>query len=94
MIIGICTLQLRLPASHSLKDKRQVLRSLTARVRHDFNVSIAEVDELAAWQSATLGIACVSSDRDYAHGLLTKVADAIASYRLDAEVYDYRIELV
>jgi hypothetical protein len=48
MIIGICTLQLRLPASHSLKDKRQVLRSLTARVRHDFNVSIAEVDELAA----------------------------------------------
>lgn len=94
MIIGICTLQLRLPTSHSLKDKRQILRSLTARVRHDFNVSIAEVDQLAAWQAATLGIACVSSDRDYAHGLLTKVADAISSYRLDLEVYDYRIELV
>lgn len=94
MIIGICTMQLRLPASHSLKDKRQVLRSLVARVRHDFNVSIAEVDQLAAWQSATLGIACVSSDRDYAHGLLTKLVDAISCYRLDLEVYDYRIELV
>ena len=94
MIIGICTLQLRLPASHSLKDKRQVLRSLIAHVRHDFNVSIAEVDELSAWQSATLGLACVSSDRDYAHGLLNKVVEAISSYRLDSQVYDYRIELV
>ena len=94
MVIGICTLQLCLPASHSLKDKRQVLKSLIARVRHDFNVSIAEVDELAAWQSAILGIACVSSDRDYAHGLLTKVAEAISSYRLDMEVYDYRIEFI
>jgi hypothetical protein len=93
MVIGVCTILLRIPQSHSLKDKRQVLRSLTSRVRSTFNVSIAEVDQLAAWQSATLGVACVSSDRDYAHGLLTKVAEAISTYRMDAELYDYRIEL-
>ena len=93
MVIGVCTILLTIPASHSLKGKRQVLRSLIARVRNDFNVSIAEVDQQDAWQSATLAVTCVSSDRDYAHGLLTKVIEAISSYRLDSQVYDYQIEL-
>jgi len=93
MVVGVCTLCLAIPANHSLKGKRQVLKSLTARVRHDFNVSIAEVEKQDAWQSATLGIACVSSDPGYAHGLLMQVVEAISSYRLDAIITDYRIEL-
>jgi len=93
MVIGVCTVYLRIPANHSLKGKRQVLRSLIARVRKDFNVSIAEVDQQDSWQAATLGIACVSSDSTYAHGLLSRVVEAIQSYRLDAEVIDYTIEM-
>jgi uncharacterized protein YlxP (DUF503 family) len=64
-----------------------------ARVRKDFNVSIAEVDQQDSWQAATLGIACVSADSAYAHGLLSRVVEAIQSYRLDAEVIDYTIEM-
>jgi uncharacterized protein YlxP (DUF503 family) len=94
MVIGACTLHLRIPANHSLKGKRQVLRSLTARVRKDFNVSNAEVDSQDSWQAATLGIVCVSGDSTYAHGLLMSVIQAVSSYRLDAEIEDFEIELL
>lgn len=93
MVIAVCTIYLNIPSNHSLKGKRQVLKSIMARVRNDFNVSIAEVEQQDAWQSATLGVACVSSDSAYAHGLLTKVVRAISSYRVDADITDYKIEL-
>jgi len=93
MTIGVCTVYLDIPANHSLKGKRRVLKALMARVRNRFNVSIAEVDHQDAWQTATLGIACVSTDAAYAHGLLTKVARAISGYRLDAVIRDFEIEI-
>ncbi len=93
MVVGVCTLELEIPASHSLKDKRHVVKSLTARVRQSFNVSIAEVDLLDAWQRATLGIVCVSSDANYARGLLEKVIDNIERMRMDAVIADYSIEI-
>ncbi len=95
MVVGVCTLELEIPASQSLKDKRHVVRSVIARVRQAsrFNVSIAEVDSLNSWQRATLGIVCVSSDEKYAHGLLEKVIDNIERSRLDAVIADYSIEL-
>jgi uncharacterized protein YlxP (DUF503 family) len=92
MVIGVCTIHLGLPGSHSLKDKRQVLKSVMARVRNGFNVSIAEVDKQDAWQTAVLGLACVSTDQAYVHGLLTKVVEAISTSRLDAQILDYTIE--
>jgi uncharacterized protein len=70
-----------------------VLRSLTSRVRNDYNVSIAEVDQQDSWQEATLGIACVSPDSAYAHGLLTKVVESIPRYRPDADVVDFQVEI-
>jgi len=93
MPIGVCTIHLHIPVNQSLKGKRQVLRSLIARVRRDFNVSVAEVDQQGAWQAATLGLACISADAAYAHGLLTKAVEAISAYRLDAEILDYEIEI-
>ncbi len=93
MVVGVCTLELEIPASHSLKDKRHVVKSLTARVRRDFNVSIAEVDSLDSWQHAVLGIVCVSSDANYARGLLEKVMDNIERSRMDAVIADYSIEM-
>ena len=93
MVVGVCTLELEIPASHSLKDKRRVVKSLAARVRQSFNVSIAEVDSLDAWQRATLGIVCVSSDAQYAQGLLEKVIDNIERMRMDAVIADYSVEI-
>jgi uncharacterized protein YlxP (DUF503 family) len=93
MVVGVCILELEIPASHSLKDKRRVVKSLTTRVRQIFNVSVAEVDSLDAWQQATLGIVCVSSNTNYARGMLEKVIDNIERMRLDAVIVDYSVEI-
>ncbi len=94
MVIGICTIDLDIPMSTSLKDKRQVLRSTTTRLRNQFNVAVAEVDRQDARQTAVIGVVTVSSDRDYAHGLLTKVAKWVDETRLDCVLVDYEIEFV
>ena len=94
MVIGFCTLTLDIPHSKSLKDKRRVVKSITSRVRNQFNVSIAEVDAHDVWQSALIGIACVSNDASYAHGLLEKVVQMISNSRFDAQVADYEIEIL
>jgi uncharacterized protein YlxP (DUF503 family) len=78
----------------SLKDKRQVLKSVMARLRNEFNVSVAEVDRQDAWQTAVIAVVTVSSDGDYAHGLLTRTIQWIENHRLDCELVDYRIDFV
>ena len=94
MNVGICKVELRLPDSHSLKDKRQVVKSITARVGNRFNVSVAEVDGQDLWQSATLGICCVSNDRRYTNEVLSKVADFVSNSRFEAEIISYEIEII
>jgi len=94
MIVGICTITLRLPGNGSLKGKRGVLKSLTARLRQKFNVSVAEVGSNDDWQQAVLGVACVSSDAAYAHGLLERAVQWIEASRPDVQLLDYQIEWV
>jgi uncharacterized protein len=76
MPIAHLTLELRIEAAHSLKERRQVLRSLKDRLRAGFNVSVAEVDPNDLWQSATLGVVAISSSRDYLDGLMKQVESA------------------
>ncbi|MBI4499515.1 MAG: DUF503 domain-containing protein [Chloroflexi bacterium] len=94
MHIGICTIRLHIPETHDLKAKRQVVKSVVERVRSRFNVSIAEVEDHNLWQSAVLGVACVSTDASHAHEMLTKVVEFIERSRLDADLYDYEIEVL
>ena len=94
MHIGVCRLRFRLPENSSLKGKRQVVKSITSRVANKFNVAIAEVDDLDAWQVATLGISCVSNDKRHANDILSKVADYITDSRFEIEVLDYNIEIM
>ncbi len=94
MVIGVCTLELNIPMAVSLKDKRKVVKSVIARLRNEFNVSVAEVDRLDSRQSAVIAAVTVSSDRDYVHGLLTRVALWIEDNRLDCDLVDYDIELI
>ena len=79
MIIGLCTVELYLPDSQSLKAKRQVLLSVKDRVRDRFNVSIAEVGDQDLWQKAVLGIACVANERKHVNQVLDQTVNLIRS---------------
>jgi len=94
MVIGVCTLHLNIPAAFSLKDKRQVVKSITARLRNEFNVSVAEVDGQTVWNQTVIATVTVSPSRDYAHGLLTRVARWVENTRLDCELVEFDIEFV
>ena len=73
MVVGTLQVQLHIPESHSLKEKRMVVRSLSDRLRRTFNVAVAEVGDQDVWQVATLGVACVSSDTRHADEMAQKV---------------------
>ena len=93
MVIGVCTLELRVYGSGSLKEKRQVLQSVLDRVRNEFNVSTAEVEHQDSWQLSTLAFSCVGSDGGYVQGLLQRVVDFVDSRRFNVVLLDYQIEL-
>lgn len=93
MVVGICSIELGLAENHDLKGKRQALRSIKDRVRNRFNVSIAEVDDLDAWQRSTLGVACVSKDRDQVDRTLAQVADFVEGLGL-ASVEGVHVEIL
>ena len=76
--IGVLTLELRLEGSHSLKEKRHVVAGLKDRLRHKFNVSVAEIDHQDLWQRATLAAVTVSSDHDHAEKVLQSVEEDAA----------------
>ena len=76
--IGVLTLELRIDSSHSLKEKRHVVQSLKERLRHKFNVSVAEIAHQDLWQRATVAAVTVSSDRENAEKVLRKVEDEAA----------------
>jgi hypothetical protein len=94
MNLGVCQVKLRLPENQSLKGKRQVLKSIITRVRNNYNVAIAEVDEQDLWQLATLGIACVSNDARQVNKVLSKVVDFISRSKFEIEILDYEIEII
>lgn len=73
MPIAYLTLELRIEGAHSLKDKRQVLRSVKDRLRNSFNISVAETEVSDLWQRATLGVVAISDSRDYLEGLMRNV---------------------
>jgi uncharacterized protein YlxP (DUF503 family) len=94
LVIGVCRVRLRLPENHSLKGKRQVVKSLVARLHNKFNVSAAEVDDQEAWQIASIAVAYASNDERHANQVMASLISFIESERLDAEVLDYETEVV
>jgi uncharacterized protein YlxP (DUF503 family) len=77
MVVGVCTVELLIPESQSLKDKRQVLHSVKDRLRGKFNLSIAEVDGQDLWQKAVLGMACVANDGGHVEQVLEQALNVI-----------------
>jgi len=77
MVVGVCTVELFIPESQSLKDKRQVLHSLKDRLRGKFNLSVAEVEEQDLWQKSILGMACVANDAGHVEQVLEQALNVI-----------------
>ncbi len=94
MNVGVCRVKLRFPENLTLKGKRQVLKSITTRIRSKFNVSVAEVDDNNLWQLATLGICCVSNNKRYTNEVLSRAVDFIVNGRFQVEILDYEIEIL
>ena len=93
MHIGVCTIGLTIPDSHSLKQKRQVVKSITDRLKNRFNVAVAEVDALDVHQRVVLGVVSVSNDTKHLNRVLSYVINFIEDTLL-AELTDYEIEIV
>ncbi len=94
MNVGVARVNLRLPENMSLKGKRQVLKSITGRVRGRFDVAVAEVEDNDVWQLATIGICTISNDKRHSNEVLSKVVDFIVNGSFDAEILDYDIEII
>ena len=90
MPVAQLTLEIRIEHAHSLKDRRQVVRSLKDQLRQGFNVSVAELDEAVIWQSATVGLVAISSSRDYLRGQMEELERAALRMirELGAEISD------
>ncbi|MEX0751292.1 MAG: DUF503 domain-containing protein [Dehalococcoidia bacterium] len=85
---------LRIPESGSLKDKRQVVRSVAQRLRNKYQVAVAEVDDNDAWQIATMGVACVANTARHCDDVLSEIVAFVEQSRLDAEVTDVEREVI
>ena len=94
MPIASLTLELAIEHAQSLKDRRQVVRSLKDKLRHSFNISVAEMDEALLWNRATLGIVAISSSAVYLKGQLHEVEAAVRrlSVGLGCEILDSYVE--
>ena len=94
MVIGACEITLHLPACHSLKEKRQIIKSVVTRVRNQFEVAIAEVEHNDLWQSAKLGVSCVSNSSQHAGEVLERVQHYIEETRPDIILSNIETELI
>jgi uncharacterized protein YlxP (DUF503 family) len=77
VIIGTAKVQLSANWVHSLKEKRMIVKSIVDKVKHKFNVSIAEVENQDYHQTITIGLACVSNDSKHANSVVQEVVSYI-----------------
>lgn len=92
MVVGIVRIELHLPGARSLKDKRQIVRSLKERIRDRLHASVAEVEHQDLWQRAALGVAVVSGDGAQVHemlGAIRRLAEGVH----EAQVIDWQERL-
>lgn len=91
MKVGLLQVEIRFPEPQSLKEKRMLLKSLTSRIRNQFNVSVAEIDGMDVWQRSVLAIASVARENKQANEILNHVLDFIRTERR-MELIDQQME--
>ncbi|QEK11799.1 DUF503 domain-containing protein [Crassaminicella thermophila] len=93
MIVGTCSMELFMYEPNSLKEKRQIIKSLIGRIQSRFNTSIAEVDMHDRWRSAVIGFACVSTTSKHANQMLQNIIKFI-EWDNRVEIIKYNIEIL
>lgn len=93
MVTGTAKITMYAPWVHSLKEKRMIVKSVCAKVRNKFNVSISEVEEQDTHQSIVLGLACVTGDAAFADSVIDHVLNFIEEIT-EAEIVDVKRELL
>ncbi|VTS03716.1 Putative uncharacterized protein OS=Desulfotomaculum carboxydivorans (strain DSM 14880 / VKM B-2319 / CO-1-SRB) GN=Desca_0783 PE=4 SV=1: DUF503 [Gemmata massiliana] len=80
MVIGSLSVRMLVRESRTLKDKRQVVRSVLDRMRNSFNVSATEVDTHDDVKLVTLGFAAVGFETATVQGVLQKITEALRGH--------------
>ena len=91
MNVGLCVVEIHLSTSHSLKEKRRVLRRIKDQLRGRFNVAVAEIDHQDLWQRATLGIVSIAGRREILESCFAQVR-GIIEREVPGEVADFQVE--
>jgi hypothetical protein len=91
--VAVGTVELHLPDVGSLKGKRRILKGLKEKLRHRFEISVAEVDHQDSWQRATLALACVSADSRQANAVISRALDFVED-NVDGYVVDVELEIL
>ncbi len=95
MFIGVARYELFIPDATSLKDKRQVLRSVTQSVQNRFHLTMTEVEYQDKWQRSALGVSCVSQSPDRCRHVLQEVEKVMSRAVLGgAEISDRQVQVV
>jgi uncharacterized protein len=96
MPIAKLTVEIEIPHAQSLKDRRQVVRSLKDKLRHAFNASIAEMDDSLVWNRATIGVVAISNSISYLTGQIQQIDEAAhrIATGLGAEITDSYSEII
>jgi uncharacterized protein len=92
MLVALCRFDLRIPGAASLKEKRHVVKTLTASLRQKFNVAVAEVDHQDLWQRATIGVSSVAGDGYHLKRVMHEVERHIDHWR-EVEIIDVDLSL-
>lgn len=93
-IIGLCTVKLYLPGTHSLKEKRGILKSMLARMHNTFNVSAAEVDHQDVWQTAGIAFVLVGTSPVHVNQVIQNVLEWIETHFPDAPITHHETEIL
>jgi len=80
VLVGLCRFDLRIPGVMSLKEKRHVLKTLTASIRHKFNVSVAEVDHHDLWQRSAIAVSSVAGEGYHVRRVMHEVERHIETF--------------
>lgn len=80
-MVCVISVELMIPMSHSLKDKRKQIKSLKDKIRNRFNASVAEIDFLDDWQRSILGVSMIGNDKRYIESQFRAIETLVLEYR-------------